>query len=101
MKSGLLDKNDVEICDGDKVVYTKKYCNCSEAKKFIDYACKIKFEYGGFYVLWAEQDTIYDKEVSTQIGKTLSELAMFQDDHGDGYWYNLPRKKLMCIEVIK
>lgn len=101
MKSGILDKNDIEICDGDKVVYSKKYCTCSEATKFIDYACKIKFEYGGFYLLWAEQETVYDSECSSSLGLTLSELAMRTNDHGDGYNYYLPVKKLGCIEVIK
>lgn len=100
MKSGLLDKNGVEICDGNSVVYTRKYCNCSESTKFIDYACKVKFEYGGFYLLFESQNTIYDSEVSSHIGITLSELAMRTNDHGDGYNYYLPTNKLDCIEII-
>lgn len=101
MKSGILDKNDVEICDGDKVVYSKKYCTCSESTKFIDHPSRIKFEYGGFYLLGEDQETIYDVECSSSLCVTLSELAMRTDDHGDGYNYYLPTNKLNCIKVVK
>lgn len=99
MKSGLLDKNNVEICDGDLIIYTRKRCTCSESTKTQEYTCKVKFEYGAFYLLFTGDDSIYDKEVSTQLGITLGDLAMRTDDHGDGYSYYLPSKKLSCIEV--
>ncbi len=101
MKSGLLDKNGVEICDGDTITYTMKYCKCSEATKTYDYTLKVKFEYGAFYLLHLKDETIFEKEVSTQIGLTLGDLAMRTNDHGDGYLYYLPTNQLTCIEVIK
>ncbi len=101
MKSGLLDKNGIEICDGDLVNYTEKYCTCRDCTNIRSYVCKVKFEYGGFYLLSEKQETIYYSEVSISLGKSLSQLAMREDDHRDGYYYYLPMSKLDCIEIIK
>ena len=99
MKSGILDINNIEICDGNLVEYTRYICACRSQKETT--LKKIKFEFGGFYLLNPGISTIYDIESSTSDAITLSTIAMHIDDHGDGYNYYLPKHKLTCLKVIK
>ncbi len=91
MKSGVLDKNNVEICDGDTVLYTagNRYTKEISATYF-----KVKFEYGGFYLLDLDQETIIGAQQSTVSNLSLSQIALYGD-------LCAPTKKLGCMEIVK
>lgn len=99
MKSGLFDIDNVEICDGDIVTVNIKDCSCGH--KIRVEKLKVKFEYGAFYLLRKDNESIYDKEMSTLEELTLGQLAMHYGDHGDGYSYYLPNTKLNNVRIVK
>jgi hypothetical protein len=101
MRSGILDRNNKQICDGDIVIYRKRHCQCEFCSEYSFTRLKVKFEYGSFYLLPLNKDTIYDIECSTHELLTLAAIVMRTDDHGDGYNYYLPERKSGALEVVE
>lgn len=102
MKTGVFDKYGIEICEGDLVELTTYLCkSCNKVNPHKE-TYKIKLEYGGFYLVYPNEDpdeeTIYDQ---TYESTTLSDLCMRHSDHGDGYTYNSPIKQIQDLEIVE
>lgn len=96
--SWVKDKNGNYIHDRNVVKMTMGSCECLDKKK--EEIFYVKYEFGAFYLLPKNEDTIYDKEVSTVRAITLGDLCYRRDDKGCGYEYHLPRNRLDFIEII-